>query len=265
MKLYTQTSGNGPDLVLIHGWGLNGDVWSEFVPLLEPAFRVTRVDLPGHGRSGWNGRASLDDWVSAILAVVPDMSAWLGWSLGGLIANRAAMVAPARVSALAVVAGTPCFVRKPDWQSAMQPQLLDTFANELAEDYTRTLERFLALQVRGSDNASATLKSLRSRLLAPGEPDNAALMAGLNLLRETDLRDQLASIACPVRLVMGERDMLVPLSAGDEAVTLYQRADLQVVTGAGHAPFISQPQLTAELLKDFLLQHEAASGGSLNG
>lgn len=261
MKLYTQTSGTGPDLVLIHGWGLNADVWSEFVPLLEPAFRVTRVDLPGHGRSDWDGLTSLDDWVGAVLDAVPHTAAWLGWSLGGLLANRAAMTVPERVSALAIVAGTPCFVRKPGWQSAMAPQLLDTFADELAEDYARTLERFLALQVRGSDNASVTLKSLRARLLAPGEPDNAALVAGLNLLRETDLRDQLASIACPVRLVMGERDMLVPLSAGHEAVPLYQQADLQVVTGAGHAPFISQPQLTAMLLKDFLLQHESVSGG----
>jgi pimeloyl-[acyl-carrier protein] methyl ester esterase len=46
MTLYTQTSGSGPDLVLVHGWGLNGGIWDTLAPLLEPGFRVTRVDLP---------------------------------------------------------------------------------------------------------------------------------------------------------------------------------------------------------------------------
>ena len=44
MSLYTQTSGEGPDLVLIHGWGLHAGIWDTVVPLLEPCFRVTRID-----------------------------------------------------------------------------------------------------------------------------------------------------------------------------------------------------------------------------
>ena len=257
MSLYTQTSGTGPALILIHGWSLHGGIWEQLVPLLEPHFRVTCVDLPGHGRSDWRGEETLDAMVDAVLSVAPAEAAWLGWSLGGLVAARAALMAPARVSALVEMASTPCFVRKPGWQSAMLPALLDTFAAELAEDYVRTLNRFLALQVRGSDGASEVLKTLRALILVHGEPNPEGLRAGLEILRTADLRDSLGRIDCPALLLMGERDTLVPVNAGQAACELFPAAQLQVVAGAGHAPFIAQPEMVAGLITGFLCEDVA--------
>ena len=259
MSLYTQTSGAGPDLVLVHGWGLHADIWDEFVPLLETAFRITRVDLPGHGRSAWQGQATLDAMAAAVLDAVPQRAAWLGWSLGGLVATRAALQAPGRVNALVIVAGTPCFVRQPGWQSAMLPGLLEGFAAELRADYAGTLHRFLALQVRGSEHAGSVLRILRTRLLAAGAPEPAALQAGLEILRCTDLRAAVAAVACPVLLLMGERDTLVPAAAGAAATRLFPDARVVLIAGAGHAPFIQQPQLVANHLQAFLQQHDARS------
>lgn len=252
MALYAHTSGNGSDLVLIHGWSLHGGIWNRFVPLLEPHFRITCVDLPGHGRSDWQGEGTLDAMTAAVLSVTPAAAAWLGWSLGGLVAMRAALMAPEKVTALVTIASTPCFVRTPDWQSAMLPVLLDTFAEELAQDYVRTLNRFLALQVRGSDNSGEVLKTLRALLLVHGEPDAGGLRAGLEVLRTTDLRDSLGKISCPTLLLMGERDTLVPVNAGQAACELFPAAQLQVIAGAGHAPFIAQPEVVAEHVRSFL-------------
>ena len=260
MKLYAQTSGAGPELVLVHGWGLHGGIWDEFVPLLETAFRVTRVDLPGHGRSVWQGQETLDAMVAAVLDTVPPRAAWLGWSLGGLVAARAALQAPERVNALVMLAGTPCFVRQPGWRSAMLPCLLESFAAELRDDYDHALNRFLSLQVRGSEHAGRVLRTLRAKLLAQGEPEPAALQAGLEILRSTDLRAAVAGVTCPVLLLMGERDLLVPAAAGAAAARLFPDARVAVVAGAGHAPFIQQPQLVAGHLQAFLLrQHDKRS------
>ena len=252
MALYTQTSGAGPDLMMVHGWGLHGGIWKPLLPLLEAHFRVTCVDLPGHGRSGWQGEETLDAMAGALLSVAPAAAAWLGWSLGGLVAARAALLAPTRVNALIEIASSPCFVRRPGWQSAMLPVLLDTFAAELAEDYARTLNRFLALQVRGSENSAAVLKMLRALMLLQGEPNADALRAGLELLRTTDLRDRLGKITCPVLLLAGERDTLVPVSAMRAAGELFHAAQLQVIDGAGHAPFIAQPGQVAKQVTEFL-------------
>jgi len=251
-KLFTQSSGRGPDLVLIHGWGLHAGVWDSFLPLLEPSFRVLRVDLPGHGSSGWSGETTLDDMAVAVLAAAPAAAAWLGWSLGGLVAMRAALLTPSRVRALVLLASTPCFVRRPDWQCALLPALLDTFAAELQQDYLRTLNRFLALQVRGSDNSGTVLRMLRTQLLAKGEPSPDALRAGLDILRNTDLRETLRTVACPALVMAGERDTLVPGAAARATAALMPDAGVEIVAGAGHAPFIARPEVVAGLVHAFL-------------
>ena len=217
MKLYTQTSGDGPDLVLVHGWGLHGGIWERLLPLLEPVLRVTRVDLPGHGRSAWHGTATLDGLADAVLSVAPARADWLGWSLGSLVATRAALTAPARIGQLVLLAGTPCFARRPDWPAAMQPGLLATFAADLQQDYAATLNRFLSLQVHGSEHAGAVLRELRACLLEHGEPDSGALAAGLDILRSTDLRARLPQLEQRVLFLMGARDTLVPAAAGQQA------------------------------------------------
>jgi len=265
MKLHTQTSGSGPDLVLVHGWGLHSGVWDGFAPLLEPHFRVTRVDLPGHGRSAWHDQASLDEMTQAVLSVAPRTAAWLGWSLGGLLAVHAALRAPARVAALVLIASTPCFVRKPGWKAAMPVEVLDTFADQLGGNYSRTLNRFLSLQVRGSETAGEVLRELRARLLEHGEPSQAALQAGLQILRTADLRAVLDAIDCPVLLLTGERDTLVPAAAGTQTARLLRNATVGEIPGAGHAPFVARPQLVADSVWQFLRKVEIKHGGFMHG
>ena len=58
--LYHEVHGSegGQDVVLLHGWSLNLRVWDGLVRQLVPRFRVIAIDLPGHGRSDWDPRAS---------------------------------------------------------------------------------------------------------------------------------------------------------------------------------------------------------------
>jgi len=261
MMLFTQTSGDGPDLVLVHGWGLNGGIWDTLVPLLEPGFRVTRVDLPGHGRSAWQGDEGLDGMARVVLEHVPERAAWLGWSLGGLVAARAALTSPARIERLVLVAATPSFVSRPGWPAAMAPGLIETFTRDLQRDYLRTLQRFLALQVRGSDAAESVLRNLRARLLQYGQPAAEALMAGLDILRTTDLRERFAGIACPVLLLMGARDTLVPAAAAQPVADLLPDARVELIDGAGHAPFLSCPTVVAGIIGNFLQPMRAGFAG----
>lgn len=258
MTLYTEATGQGPDLVLLHGWGLHGGVWGTFLPLLADAFRVTRIDLPGHGYSAWSGERDLDAMTAAVLAAAPPRAAWVGWSLGGMLALHAALLQPARVTALACIASLPCFVRKPDWQSAMLPQLLEQFAGDLEQDYGRTLHRFLALQVRGSANATGVLKQLRATVLARGVPQAAGLRAGLEVLRSTDLREPARRLRCPSLLLAGSRDTLVPAAAARAAAALLPGARLEIIDGAGHAPFIAAPAAVADRLRGFLRATESS-------
>jgi pimeloyl-[acyl-carrier protein] methyl ester esterase len=169
-----------------------------------------------------------------------------------MLALRAAQQAPERIARLALVASSPRFVQAPDWPHAIPASVLAQFLDGLQADYRATLNRFLALQVRGSEEAGGTLRELRSLLFAHGEPDPAALAAGLAILRDADLRPGLDSLALPLRFIMGARDTLMPLAAARACTAELPAAELKVIAGAGHAPFLSHRDAFLEALLPFL-------------
>lgn len=241
MSLYIESRGSGRDLVLLHGWGLHGGLFGPVIEPLAARFRLHLVDLPGHGRSPMHdGDYTLERVAEAVAQQVPDGAAWLGWSLGGRIALAAA-AGGATISKLILVGANPCFTQKTDWPHAMPEAELEQFALSLRDNYKTTLQRFLAIQSRGSASGREELRSLREALFAHGEPDPQALAGGLDILRRADLRPALAAIAQPTLVLHGERDTLAPLAAAEYTAAQLPHGTLQVIAGAGHAPFISHP------------------------
>jgi pimeloyl-[acyl-carrier protein] methyl ester esterase len=255
MSIYVEQQGSGPDLVLIHGWGLHGGIWGPWAEQCAERLRVTRVDLPGHGRSReLPARYDLDALADSVAAAVSGPAIFLGWSLGGLVALRLARRHPGRVRKLALVATSPRFARAPDWPHAMTAELLSGFAAELRRDYRETLNRFLALQVGFDAAGRALLRHLRAAMFEHGEPSAAALAGALEILRDTDLRAALAGIAAPTRIVHGERDRLAPPAAAERLAAALPSASLAVIPGAGHAPFLSHPEAFHDALDGFLYE-----------
>lgn len=234
-------------IVLLHGWGMNAKVWQPFAQLLsDRGYQMHALELPGHGQQPWAGQSSLEQWAQTALDNAPDQAIWCAWSLGGLVAIQAARAAPTRVNGLLQLASTPKFVQEPGWPHAVSKEVLTQFGTELAHNAQATLSRFLALQVRGSANAQSLLRSLKSAVTQVEPPGAEALLAGLNLLLESDLRAALPSIQTPIRWLLGERDSLVPGALQHELQQLGQTVG--VIEQAAHAPFLSHPeQCFAEL------------------
>jgi len=251
MSLSVTTKGAGPDLVLLHGWGMNAGVWDGLPPRITADRRCSRIELPGHGQSPFMLRHdSLAAWAEACLAVAPARAVWLGWSLGGLVVLQAALQAP--LTALILMTATPRFVRAPDWPAAMDAELLVRFHDTLVGDPEETLNRFLTLQLMGGEGARGVIKTLRQEVAGRPPPNPAALEMGLDLLRETDLRERLHDIACPTLWLFGQRDSLVPAAASDAVGRLLPTARRRVIAGAAHAPFLSHPLATGDAIDTFL-------------
>ncbi len=247
--LHRESRGTGQDLVMVHGWGMHSGVWSGWADRLAAHFRVHMVDLPGHGLSDCAVGPDLDDWSAAVAEVVPAGAWWLGWSLGGLVGMNAARRSPQTVRGLILIASTPCFVRTADWPCAVDVAVFDQFAGQLHKSTERTLTRFLSLQVRGSDQDASVLRQLRATLKERPYPSSEALAAGLQLLQNSDLRGALPDLDIPLCWLFGERDTLVPVAAS--ARVPGRRV---VITGAGHAPFLSHPQPSADWVASWLAQ-----------
>lgn len=245
-------SGQGPDVVLLHGWGMHGGIFAPLLPALSQRCTVHAVDLPGHGHSAGSGEPlALEDTTTRLLAALPP-AAWIGWSLGGLFALEAARRAPARVHALGLIAATPCFTLAPDWPHAVAPGVFAQFAHGLVHDHRRTIERFLALECHGSDCERFELRALKQAVFAHGQPDPGALADGLAILSETDLRAVLPSLPMRARWIAGARDLLVPPAALDAAAAAMPDADCVRIAGGGHAPFVGHPDAVLRAL-DVLL------------
>ena len=257
--LYIESSGQGEDVVLIHGWGMHGGYWQDIVDALQDQYRMHCIDLPGHGNSDYHNETALDEFVSRIKntidAITHEPVHLIGWSLGGLMSQQLCLRYPERVKSLTLIASSACFMQRNTWPTAMQKDVLQGFADSLLQDYQTSLNRFLALQVMGSEDQKQILRDLKSSLFSRGEPDQQALMAGLNLLKEVDLRSMMSAISVPVQLVGGERDKLVPHTALPCMAELLNTREMHIIKGAGHAPFLSHPQQLIKIIQSFL-SHE---------
>lgn len=250
-RLYWQTEGQGSDLVLIHGWGMNGAVWQQQLPRLAEHYRVHVVDLPGYGHSQALSAESIEEMAHILLENSPDSAVWLGWSLGGLVATQAALLAPERVSKLITVASSPRFAAQDTWRG-IKPAVLDDFRRQLDDDLATTVARFMALQAMGSPTAKQDIRLLKEAVLSRPAPHPAALAAGLKMLAEVDLRQQLAAIRQPWLRLYGRLDGLVPVKSADDIDALAPGSLRQTFASASHAPFISHPDEFFQILREFI-------------
>lgn len=253
ISLFTETAGRGPDLFLVHGWALHGGVWDGLVGELTRAWRVTRVDMPGHGYSRELPMpVTLRELAASVASAAPEQAVWLGWSLGGMAALRAALDCPARVRALALVGASPRFVTATDWPQAVAPEKLAEFTRDLERDYHGTVQRFLALQVRGDRHAGDTLRQMCATLFDRGEPRTRDLAAGLEVLRSADLRAEIPRIVQPALVMAGGYDRLTPPQAGAWLAGQIPGANFELFPRAAHAPFLSHRKEFMAALREFL-------------
>jgi len=251
--MHIKVMGQGPDLVMLHGWSMHSAVWHDLVEDLAQHYTLHLVDLPGHGQSEWQDNTlELDVLVQNLANELPETAYWLGWSLGGLISISFANRFPDRVKKLILLSATPCFVQVDDWSYAMDASIFQAFADNLADDQAATLQRFLLLQARGSDHSRDTIRTLTAQLTIEKPAVPAALQAGLKLLIEIDLRTQFSTLQCPVKMILGDRDTLIPEQMLDDAKLLNAKLETRLLAGAGHAPFISQPTQCQHEIEQFL-------------
>lgn len=245
--VHIDTRGQGPDVVMLHGWGVNSAV---FTPLQESLseYRVHYVDLPGFGLSQPIA-GGLSNWIEALVQTLPAKAIWAGWSLGGLVATQAALSHPSHINGLITIASSPCFMaREAEAWPGIPPEVLNQFGEQLEQNLPRTIERFLAIQAMGSETAKEDIKQLRDLVLARPLPHATALTQGLEMLAGIDLRPQIPAIEQPWLRIWGRLDGLVPKRVQPKMPTATQIEDV-ILTKASHAPFISHRD---EFLQVFL-------------
>ncbi len=252
-SLKIHSFGSGSDLVLLHGWGTNSGAFKQWIELLTSDYKVTLIDLPGFGinHDVLPETYTLQSVCDLVVPVVPRNAVLLGWSLGGLVAQQLAIKLGDLVKGLVTIGSSPCFVQKANW-TGIKSEVLGAFATQLDTSYEKTLERFLAIQAMGSDNARVEARLLKKAITQYPSPASKALHGGLDILAKSDLRSELERIPVPTLRLYGKQDSLVPVAAADAIQQLHLQSEKVILSSAAHGPFISHPEQTANLVSQFV-------------
>jgi malonyl-CoA O-methyltransferase len=243
------------ELVLLHGWGCNREVWRPLLALLRPWANVTVLDIPGvapgsNAGGETDSTETLSDVLADIMASCPAQAVYVGWSLGGLLAAELAHRHPERVTALVTLCSNPRFVAAGDWPG-MDATVFAGFADGVSAHPEAALKRFDSLQVSGARQPRVLLRQLQA--LGRG-PATAELLSGLAWLETLDLRNTLPALPQPQLHLLAAEDALVPRGVAPCIAALSAEAPLPVTVlpGASHLAPLDVPAMLAQEIHGFL-------------
>ena len=176
----------------------------------------------------------------------------LGWSLGGQVAMSLAIRMPEFVEKLILMSTTPCFVEKKDWSYGVNKQFFSNFEMEAKQNLNNTLMKFFLIQTRDIDDSKNVMSFLKNTFIEISDENKSGMQLGLNVLKETDLRNEVQKIDKPSLIIAGDKDRLTSSKA---SIWLYEKikgATLKEIKGANHMAFISHRETMTESVKKFL-------------
>ncbi len=236
--LYSNTQGIGFDLVLLHGWGFNSELFTVLIDDYKNQYRITKIDLPGHGRSA-NVDGGLDEWCDEIIKILPQNPILLGWSLGGLLAIKIA--SKITLSKLILVASTPNFVQTNLWEFGIDADNFEQFSNALQLNLSKGLKRFTSLQTKDKSKLKALNKAIEQY-----PATTQAINQGLEILLNTNLKNQFKKLSIPIEVVLGKYDTLVPIKISH---WYHQNNIKTLIFNTGHLPFLHQDFALSSMLE----------------
>lgn len=244
--------------VFVHGWAMNHTVWQPLLDTLPNWIDAELIDLPGHGERYKESFGDLQALTNDVAEHCQRLKKnnqpliLIGWSLGGLPCLQVAIEKYQTVDALMLVSSSPCFVTQNNWPYGVEAKIFEQFAESLKTDFSGTIRRFLSLQVKGSESGRVILRNLREKILQQAQPNEASLDAGLNVLKHTDLREQLWKIAQPVCWSLGGQDGLVNAESSSALKKIMAQTEVKIYDKAGHAPFLSHTDEFVQQLVEFI-------------
>ena len=219
--------------LLLPGWGFSVGVFDSLCAALGNGFVCDGMD-----------KAARDDGGAIPAAVAEQIDAadvLIGWSLGGLQALQLALQAPERVSRLVLLAATPCFTERADWDAGMPAEVFRGFRQQLHEDARAAMQQFVRLNA-GSRPSADMRRRLSDHMV---EPEPVALMTGMDVLANTDLRDNIPAVQARVLILQALDDRLVSPLAGRWLSDRLPDARLVEFATGGHAFFLGRPDIVA--------------------
>ncbi|HFF8977060.1 alpha/beta fold hydrolase [Serratia marcescens] len=254
-------AGRGEPLVLIHGVGMNAEVWYPQLDALSARFRVIAVDMPGHGESeGFSHAATLEDyvrWMAAFLNTldVPSVAV-AGHSMGALITAGLAIDYPERVNRAVVMSGV--FQRTAQASAAVAQR-----ASALANGQTQLdspLSRWF-----GADPVEQHLRRQVGGWLQQVDVAGYARAYQAFATGDRVYAQRWHLIRCPVLVLTGEHDANSSPEMARQMAQAAPNGRAVIIENAKHMVSLTDAQRVNALMLDFLTAEQPLTLGAANG
>ncbi len=260
---YDDHGGDGRPVVLIHGWPLSGESWSEQVPVLRDAgFRVVTYDRRGFGRSGKPGPDSgydYDTLTTDLDALVRGLdltdASLVGFSMGGgEVARYVGAVGEDRLHSIVFAAAIPPCLKKDDTHpdGALDDATVEQMQHDLRDDPAGFLDGFTRNFFSAGGTLQVTEAQRQQALALATQAETHAAAVCIRSWTE-DFTDDLAKVTVPTLVIHGDADAIVPLEvSGQRTHEQVAGSRLHVVAGGPHGINVSHAEEFNRVLVDFL-------------
>lgn len=249
---------DAPALLLIHGSNSSLHTWEPTVSELAGRYRIISFDMPGHGLSGpsksrdYRARPTIETALHLLDAAGIERATWVGNSMGGWIAWRAALEAPDRVAGLVLVDATGA-----EAGIEMKPYLGARLAQswlgaKLMPHITpvslvrKSLEQSVADPSQLTDSIITRYWEL---LRFPGNRQATVDRASVD--REPAVWSRIGSLRAPTLIIWGDQDQIVPLPFAEAFRKAIPRSTLTIMKSTGHLPMEERPVDFARILDEW--------------
>jgi pimeloyl-ACP methyl ester carboxylesterase len=248
---HLRATGAGAPLALIHGVGIDLEIWEPLVPRLQPGRRLIRYDMRGHGLSAKPpGPYRIDDFVDQLDrlagALGLDRFDLAGFSMGGLVAEAFTARFPVRVRRLALL--HTVHDRSATERAAIAGRLAQVEAGDLDNSLAAALERWLTPAYRAAHPEAVAAIEHRMRT-----NDHAAYLASYRVFATADA-EVLAGIdriRCPSLVLTGEHDTGSTPAMSRALAARLPEATLTILPGLRHLSLLEAPEQVAGALDRF--------------
>ncbi|HXH80824.1 alpha/beta hydrolase [Nocardioides sp.] len=256
------TGGTGRPVVLIHGWPLSAESWSEQTAALRDAgYRVVAYDRRGFGRSdkpskGYDYDTLADDLDSVLSELDLTDVTLVGFSMGGgEVARYVAKHGEDRLRSVVFAAAVPPYLMKSE-DNPDGPLTEDAAAaktKELESDRTTFFDGFMNAFFSVDGEVKVTEEQRQEAIVLSHQSDQTAALGCMEAFATTDFRDDLPKITVPTLVIHGDGDATVPFEgSGKRTHEALPHSELVVVEGAPHGFNVSHAAEFNRALIDFL-------------
>lgn len=253
IQMAYEIHGEGHPLLLISGVGYGGWFWHKVVPALAEHFRVITFDNRGAGGSSkpdgpYTTQMMAADTAGLLDALEVQGAYVMGHSLGGFIAQELALARPDLVEKLILAStthGGPNVI-------PITPEALEVLTKREGDPVELVKRGIRVACAPGFEDRQPEVvqELLEYRLTNPVPPAQyqAQVMAGA----AHNAEDRIGQITCPVLILFGEHDKVVPPGNADLLARKLPNAQVKILPGVGHVFPIEDPQATVEAMLEFL-------------